>query len=75
MELINHHTGLYTNYSYAEERVTAFSVGAAKTGAFIRTIDNSAILCRVHDGSIYFYDRQAKAEIQISMDVLNRLAR
>lgn len=75
MGITKQNGGYYTNYSYAEERVTAFSVGVAKTGTFIRTIGNSAILCRVHDGSVYFYDRQAKAEIQISMDVLNKLAR
>ena len=71
----NDNTGFYTNMSYANARATAFSVGEAKTGVFIRAIGNSAILCRLHGDSVYFYDRQAKAEIQIRLDVLNKLAR
>lgn len=68
--------GYYTNYSYASQgRATAWQIESAMpgSGVLLRTLSGT-LLCRVADGSVYFWDKFHRQEIQISIDHLVRMA-
>jgi hypothetical protein len=71
--------GIWANLSYAVERATGFQIAPAKTGLFIRTLPteyepHGLILARVANGNLYLWDRDKRADVEISIEFLQRLA-
>jgi hypothetical protein len=70
---MNSKQGFYTNNSYATQRATAWYADNAKTGMFILTMHGKP-MARVADGKIFLWDRDVKAEIEISLTHLQELS-
>lgn len=69
--------GYYTNLSYAPGHVNATAwrvVERPQSGTFIQTL-GGVVLARVGNNGVYFYDKKAKSEVFISIDVLSKLAK
>ena len=76
MNKVSTKNGYYTNLSYAPmgSKPTAWQVAnRPESGTFIQTL-GGVPLCRVGGGCVYFWDKQARAEVCISVEQLRQIA-
>ena len=66
--------GYWTNHSYARTRPTAWEVTSIPgSGQYVCTTGGTKLF-RVGDGCVYFWDKFTRAEVEISVEHLVRLA-